>query len=142
VIYAIRNTRTNSVKIGYSGKPDGRLKGLQTGHEDDLVLEAYAQGDMQREAQLHAYLADERLRGEWFRGVKTESVTMLLTLTGKRGEADSEEQIHLARLVFRLCNEPQDRLDRFADLIRSETWSSLDDCADKIDAIFNWSRSL
>ncbi len=62
---------TGPVKIGVSGSPKARLKQLQTGHPDLLVLahvfnvpnEEWA---YRVERGVKALYASERLRGEWF----------------------------------------------------------------------------
>jgi len=80
-VYAIRNTRTGSVKIGFSEDPEDRLKTLQTAHEDDLELVATCQrGNLKIEGQLHEILDgwEERVRGEWFRGPVTNCMVSII----------------------------------------------------------------
>lgn len=69
-LYAIRAEGTSLVKIGYTaGSVQKRLKSLQTGQPLPLHIVAAlrVEGDArQKEAWLHAFLAEERRRGEWF----------------------------------------------------------------------------
>ena len=82
MIYAIKNTRTGSFKIGFSRQPEVRVKGLQTGHEDELSLVGCTFGDLAFEARVHKHLtaAGEHLRGEWFKGPATEAMAVWLQL--------------------------------------------------------------
>lgn len=67
-IYFIRNLRSRSVKIGISEDPAARLASLQTGNEDELLLEvAIPDADLSLERRLHDEWSSLRLRGEWFR---------------------------------------------------------------------------
>jgi nucleoside 2-deoxyribosyltransferase len=67
-VYFIRNTNTGAIKIGFSASPQQRLRQLQTGCADPLVIEATLPGDMSRERELHNAFAAHRLNGEWFEG--------------------------------------------------------------------------
>ncbi len=83
--YAIKNTRTKSVKIGYSVTPEDRLKTLQTGNEDELEMVAFfPHGDLQFEGRLHEILDgyNERIRGEWFRGPVTDCMAAVINMMG------------------------------------------------------------
>lgn len=65
-IYAIRNERTGSVKIGIASSVQSRLSSLQTACEDELRLLACAPGGRADEASAHELLHEFRIRGEWF----------------------------------------------------------------------------
>jgi ribosome-binding protein aMBF1 (putative translation factor) len=69
-LYAIASEGTALVKIGCTtGTVEKRLKSLQTGQPFSLHVLASVpvEADVQRiEKQVHAFLAQERRRGEWF----------------------------------------------------------------------------
>lgn len=67
MIYFIRNITTGNIKIGFSDTPKKRLKELQTGSADKLILMKTIDGDTETEAALHTKFASCRLEGEWFR---------------------------------------------------------------------------
>lgn len=66
MIYFIRDTLTNHVKIGHSRNPRKRLNELQTGSVNWLELMACLPGTAEDEAKLHKRFAKDRVRGEWF----------------------------------------------------------------------------
>jgi len=114
-VYAIKNTRTRSIKIGYSTSPDERLKTLQTANEAELELVAFFEnGTLQFEDRLHQILDgyEERVRGEWFRGPVTDCVASILTLMNttlgihafktllrRLDEMDKEQRCYLSALM-------------------------------------------
>lgn len=55
------------VKVGYASDPYKRLEDLQTAHHAELALVHSFPGGEALERQLHADLAEDRIRGEWFR---------------------------------------------------------------------------
>lgn len=58
-----------NIKIGFTSKPIiKRLKQLQTGHDKQLYILGYIQGDKNVETDLHKRFHKERIRynGEWF----------------------------------------------------------------------------
>ena len=66
-IYCIQIGDDGPVKIGFTGgKPEARLKQLQTSSPFDLRLVGYFNGDMQGEALFHEVFSECRMRGEWF----------------------------------------------------------------------------
>lgn len=69
-LYAIQDSSTGYVKLGYSNDPDQRLCELQTGNSSVLrvVHRAKIREDRARpvEQQLHQELNHHRVRGEWF----------------------------------------------------------------------------
>jgi len=66
MIYFIKNVVSGNFKIGFSDTPRKRLKELQTGSADRLVLIKAIEGDKNREGELHEQFAHDRLDGEWF----------------------------------------------------------------------------
>ncbi len=67
-LYFIRNTRSGSFKIGYSGDPEGRRSDLQVGNEDRLEIEVQVPGwSKPEEIRLHAQYEALQFAGEWHR---------------------------------------------------------------------------
>lgn len=64
MIYFIKSS--DSVKIGYSRDPAGRLKALQTASPLPLEIIRIMEGGLTTEAWLHEHFSSKRLRGEWF----------------------------------------------------------------------------
>lgn len=65
-LYLIADIGRTKVKIGVSRNPAIRLKQLQTGSADRLILLATCHGDFKDEIKLHTYLVSSKLIGEWF----------------------------------------------------------------------------
>lgn len=71
-IYAIADGDSWRCKIGIAKCPESRLRQLQTGNASYLQL-VYAEGCKDRkmaercEALCHAFLCEDRIRGEWFK---------------------------------------------------------------------------
>lgn len=65
MIYFLRNDCF--VKIGYSQRPDRRVRSLQTSSPHRLELIRTEDGDTERERQLHERFRSLRVSGEWFR---------------------------------------------------------------------------
>lgn len=75
MIYAIQAGVNGPIKFGVSKHPMGRLSDLQIGNPVKLALVAVADLPNVCERQIHHWLRDERLSGEWFRpGVKALDV--------------------------------------------------------------------
>jgi hypothetical protein len=66
-IYFIQGQCGGAIKIGYSKKPELRLKELQTGYPDTLRILLMVPGNETDEAAFHTMFADFRLKGEWFK---------------------------------------------------------------------------
>ena len=140
LIYAIRNTRTRSVKLGYSAEPARRVKGLQTATEDELVLEAYVHGQKKLEEAFHKALEHERVRGEWFNGSGTETVVWFLRLLEQRAEDEVKgREIFIALLRF--MDAPLADRTKLVEWMQSLDWEQPQDpdaLAMKIDEIMGW----
>ena len=69
VVYFIQRENGGDIKIGYTNDIERRLKTLQTGNADRLVVLGLIRGDQALEASLHRKFAIHRVRkdGEWFR---------------------------------------------------------------------------
>lgn len=66
-IYFIEMENQNKIKIGYTAKEaKRRMKELQTGQPNKLVLIGTIAGEKDGEAGLHKEFADIRGNGEWF----------------------------------------------------------------------------
>jgi hypothetical protein len=66
-VYFIRpEVRPGRMKIGYSTSPNSRLRALQIGSPDRLILVASFRGTPADERKMHRLLAPHRVSGEWF----------------------------------------------------------------------------
>ena len=76
-LYAIRDSQSNYIKLGYSADPIQRVRELQTGSSGALCLVHHApiRKDRARpvEQQLHRDLNHLRERGEWFKLTENEA---------------------------------------------------------------------
>lgn len=111
-LYAIRAEGTSLVKIGYTKGPvEKRLKTLQTGQPFPLRVIATQQIDQnarQTEGWLHAFLKQERRRGEWFElNLEPEAFADLIARAIQFG-AEQEAQRQL----------PASELDTFGTRLR------------------------
>jgi predicted GIY-YIG superfamily endonuclease len=79
-IYVIGN-QTNRQKIGFSKDVFKRLKTLQTGNPDKLILHHYVSVPENRvrilESKIHSELGYKRLSGEWFNMSPDEATSFL-----------------------------------------------------------------
>ncbi len=68
MIYLIQNLQTLDIKIGISKNPEKRVRQLQTGSSEKLLLLKIFDitNDRQIEKRLHKMLWQNRQRGEWF----------------------------------------------------------------------------
>ncbi len=66
-VYFIQGETGGPIKIGYSDDVLKRLKGLQTGHPDNLRILFTFPGNPEDEKAMHETLNAHRLRGEWFK---------------------------------------------------------------------------
>jgi len=66
-VYFIQGQCGGAIKIGYSVCPEKRLKELQTGYPDTLVILLMIPGSEATEHTLHREFSASRLQGEWFR---------------------------------------------------------------------------
>ncbi len=75
MIYFIKDTVSQAIKIGYSSKkPEQRLSDLQTGNPHKLILIGIIPGTPDDELSFHGKFAQHRLEGEWFKGAIIEEV--------------------------------------------------------------------
>lgn len=65
-IYFIGNVEQKLVKIGFSVKPNSRLKSLQTSFPYKLSVLYKTKGSTQKEKLAHEKFKNHRLKGEWF----------------------------------------------------------------------------
>lgn len=68
-VYFVQGQCGGAIKIGYSVNPESRLKALQTGYPDTLVMLLMIPGDESIERNIHKEFEDCRLSGEWFKPV-------------------------------------------------------------------------
>lgn len=65
-IYFIQGKSGGAVKIGYTKDVFSRLKALQTGYPDTLIIRCCIPGSPDTESGYHEMFKEERLKGEWF----------------------------------------------------------------------------
>ena len=66
-IYFVQGELTKHVKIGFTrNHPEQRIKALQIGSPDRLLLLGWCHGRRIAEGTLHSKFAPQRLFGEWF----------------------------------------------------------------------------
>lgn len=81
MIYALWAKGTNYVKIGFTAdyRAEKRLIQLQPGCPFELQVLAFADGSKKDEGEFHRLLADEHVRGEWFKwGPKADRIVKML----------------------------------------------------------------
>ena len=66
-VYAIYAPDAHTIKIGFSGWPEERMKLFQEGHSVPLQMLAKISGTWETEQRIHERLQAHRLGGEWFR---------------------------------------------------------------------------
>jgi hypothetical protein len=65
-VYFIKDLVTGNIKIGKAINPAKRLKSLQTGNPNKLVIVTTQVGGEELENELHRRFANSRISGEWF----------------------------------------------------------------------------
>jgi hypothetical protein len=93
VIYFIKDTASQAIKIGYSATPKKRLAGLQTGNAHKLVLLGSVPGKPDEEQAFHGKFAQHRLEGEWFKGDIIEEVLTIIA-------THKEERLQMRRIAM------------------------------------------
>jgi hypothetical protein len=66
-VYFIQSGTDGPIKIGVAEDAKVRMRHMQTGCPEQLHLLGTHPGGQERERQYHAFLAEHRERGEWFR---------------------------------------------------------------------------
>lgn len=66
MIYFIQAVTGGPIKIGFALDPDIRLRGVQCGNPEEVVILKTIPGSRQDEARIHRELAAHHKRGEWF----------------------------------------------------------------------------
>ena len=68
MIYFVRVGKSGPIKIGYSeNNIESRIKDLQIGSPEALILMGVMEGDKAKEREMHEKFKDLHIRGEWFR---------------------------------------------------------------------------
>lgn len=65
-IYFIENTKTKSFKIGHTKNVQARIKQLQTGNENHIMLRKQIFCDTKIEKMIHRYFEEQKIKSEWF----------------------------------------------------------------------------
>lgn len=100
MIYFLQDSRTYSIKIGFTDAPDAeaRVAALQTGNSSELVLLTSFNGGREKESELHRRFAAHRIAGEWFhpapelvKFIILEVVTLMALVVNDRCIAEYRE---------------------------------------------------
>lgn len=91
MIYYVRCTETNVVKIGFAKDPLVRLVKIRSDAPTEVELIAVEEGDKGREAELHQRFGHLRKRGEWFH-YNSELAAHVATLTPMAGPAQRKRK--------------------------------------------------
>lgn len=70
IIYAAQMGEGGPVKIGKTKDLDARIQSLQTGSPHEIMILVFVVAPDEIEKQLHAYLDEFRMNGEWFKPSK------------------------------------------------------------------------
>lgn len=82
-VYCIGPMGAQRVKIGWSVSPFDRVKALQCGSPDYLLIYALIPGERKSEKVLHEVFEDRRVKGEWFDNSDGEIVDTFLALVDR-----------------------------------------------------------
>ena len=100
MIYFIQAEQGGPIKIGFSTNDVGcrsRLKGIQTGNPQRLVIRRVIEGDRFTESDLHHRFAFCRLQGEWFLPVPE----LCELAECEPGDEDPDMTLEARKLAFR-----------------------------------------
>lgn len=78
-IYFIQGESGGSVKIGYASDITKRIKTLQTGFPETLIIVKSFPGNIDDEGNIHQEFKDFRIRGEWFEPMVLERADMIVS---------------------------------------------------------------
>lgn len=73
----------DAVKIGHATNAKARAAAIQTGSAESVLLMAFFYAPAAVEKQLHAALAEHRIRGEWFRNCPEIEILAALAREGQ-----------------------------------------------------------
>jgi hypothetical protein len=138
MIYFIKNVVSGHFKIGFSDNPRKRLKELQTGSDNRLVLIKSIEGDKKLEASLHEQFSPYRLDGEWFS--PSEDIMNFIsgktanTLEGKFFHTFKNKQVEWQGYVVSQPQEGYYLVQLFEWLVGEPSCKKLV----PIDAMFDW----
>lgn len=65
-VYFIENTKTKHFKIGRTKNVQARIKQLQTGNENHIMLRKQIVCDSKIEKMIHRYFEEQKIKSEWF----------------------------------------------------------------------------
>jgi Meiotically Up-regulated Gene 113 (MUG113) protein len=90
-VYCVGPSDARRIKIGWASEPLRRVRTLQCGSADDLVIHGFLPGSRSLERGLHDAFADRRLRGEWFDNSDGEITAVFTQLFSKGLNGDFSE---------------------------------------------------
>lgn len=153
MVYFIKNIVTGRIKIGFSNTPTKRLKELQTGNDNKLVLIKTIVGGKDKEASLHEMFSHLRSNGEWFepddellqfiKGTNTRSLDgkFFHTFVDNQVEwqgyiiSEPKDSFFLVQLFDWILGEPSNqKLVSINDML---SWNFYDSVEEMNDAYYN-----
>ncbi len=94
LVYFIRSGTTQAIKIGFTaGRPEDRLKALQTAHSYKLELIATSRGTREHEKELHDRFRAYQLEGEWFKPHPELLAFISVLPVGSRGLSEGNNAV-------------------------------------------------
>jgi hypothetical protein len=104
MLYIIENKTSGQIKIGHSTHPEKRLRALQTGNDNTLMLLSTLEVEDSRkmEGLLHIMFQAFRKSGEWF--LLDEKHKRLLLVIFDKAQPTPEELAAITRLGFRAAS--------------------------------------
>lgn len=105
-VYFIQSYRGGNIKAGWSADPVARLRSLQVGHPDRLVIIGVREGPRSLEADVHRFLKPDHVRGEWFKPgarvkalvARAESAHKLVATKQAGRRANDYNQVHIHQM--------------------------------------------
>ncbi len=104
MIYFVKDTVTQAIKIGYSKKPQGRLGSLQTGNPNKLILLGTVKGTPDDEVSFHGKFVQHKLEGEWFKGEIIEEVLEIIA-------THTQQRLRIRRITVTEQIESKDKAE-------------------------------
>lgn len=128
MIYFIQAGKDGPIKIGHTDNtPEKRLKELQTGNPEKLILLGYMDGDKKQEALLHQMFHFHRQNGEWFNPSETVIQQIFYLIFGIRVVNFDDNMDKPLSEILSMCEKRiiSNRLEHFKGNV-SKTSKSLD----------------
>lgn len=117
VVYVVDCPAARASKVGFTTRPQHRLATLQAGCPFDLVLRCEFPGDRGHEADFHAALTGDRVRGEWFTTAAVDGLLAELEAIQREREREVCSMEAMAVWRSRNCTHGDDESGRYVEYI-------------------------